>query len=697
MDLIYADVVNGMAIDRGVLSNYTFDLSFGADENDFQLVIPMSGTRLNEDQIVYIPGTEYGGIIDSIKVDTAEQMLTYTGRTWHGILENKILYPEPGDDYFYVCGEANAVLGQLLERMNIVPGNLNELYVHPDNSIITASEEDSGIYVEGKITSESGNYAHGYSFIRDLLYTSDAKPVIIDGILSAKNLMDYSNSDDFLEGTDQFQAQHNYNALNRLHCLGAGELRNRYTIDLYLTENGVLLPYSRENPIQDSDYYTDINALASSTNPEDVANFAEISQNMVTGSKEIADIYDYPNAQLTYHYVPQTSKPSDWEADFTPEITDVTSKDKRYGFQKYFYQDDEEAAFKEIEKPDIDYNYNLQYAKPKDWESDFANYYRSNANGYEKVASVTAYDPVGTMPGDWYTGGYSNYYKLSGSSYTKVTLVSGLVHLDNEPEDWQTSWGNYCYADGSKVEGVHHPDQITEIKKPTAPKDWATEYSKYYIWDGLNYVKVQGKSVIKYKKLKSKPSDWNTSYTKYFIKVKGEWVHVTKKSQWDKDKVRQQYTKTVAPDYNAKTTYYLIAKVPDTAPAFPGGQYYTGGKVVPTWGDFTVYKKRTIPTWTENTFYTKEPYQPIPAWNNTICTQYEDHYQALVEGALKKIEDNVITNELSIKLDELTTYDINDRVGASDEVTGIGAVERIIQKVVRIQRGIVSFDYSTGK
>jgi hypothetical protein len=42
-------------------------------------------------------------------------------------------------------------------------------------------------------------------------------------------------------------------------------------------------------------------------------------------------------------------------------------------------------------------------------------------------------------------------------------------------------------------------------------------------------------------------------------------------------------------------------------------------------------------------------------------------------------------------------YDINDRVGASDEVTGLGAVERIVQKVVKIQRGIVSFDYNTGK
>mgnify|MGYP007115363764 CR=1 FL=1 len=57
----------------------------------------------------------------------------------------------------------------------------------------------------------------------------------------------------------------------------------------------------------------------------------------------------------------------------------------------------------------------------------------------------------------------------------------------------------------------------------------------------------------------------------------------------------------------------------------------------------------------------------------------------------------MIKDELEIKLDETTVYDINDRVGASDEVTGIGAVERIIQKVVKIERGVVSYKYNTGK
>ena len=126
--------------------------------------------------------------------------------------------------------------------MNIIPGENNQLYVAPEFPFMSVSEEDSGIDIEMRVSSESGNYAHGYTFIRDMLYANDAKLQIIDGVLSAVPLVDYSNDDDFLEGTDQFKAKRNYNSLNRLHCMGSGNLSQRHTIDLYLDENGGLLP-----------------------------------------------------------------------------------------------------------------------------------------------------------------------------------------------------------------------------------------------------------------------------------------------------------------------------------------------------------------------------------------------------------------------------------------------------------------------
>lgn len=703
MDLIYADVVNGTIKDIGIMNTYSFDFSYGEKENDFQLKIPMLATELHEDMVVYINDTEFGGIIDAIEVDTENRMMIYTGRTWQGILENKVLYPLPGYDYMYVNGEANQVMGQLLERMNILPGDENELIVPPTESFIKASEEDSGIMIEGRITSESGNYAHGYTFIRNLLYENDAKPIIKNGVLSVVPLIDYSNDDDFLEGTDQFRAKRNYNSLNRLHCMGSGNLADRYTIDLYLDINGGLLPYCRENPVQDSDYYTDLKALSESTDPEDIENYKTITDNMVTGLGEIADIYDYPSIQNTFHHVLLTEEPDDWRTDLTPSYE---LKDKEWGFQKYFQTATKETGMSEyvqVSKPDLADAFILQLAMPADWMGNFKNYYTSGANGFEPVQEVEQYVPQMTQPADWYAGGYANYYQLVSGSYRQVEQVPGLVPLPSPPGDWATNWSAYANADGSRVQGVVPEPQYFRLD--SQPPEWNDKYMNFYTTDGTTYSPVSGDQK-KYKELTTvQPSDWKRSYKNYYKKSGSKWVHVSgsKAPQWKQNTYYIEKTKQVAPPFRAKKpadrkTYYYKVQDPEHAPDFVANRYYSNGYVIPTWGTITVYRLQTVPTWTTNTYYTMEKYQPIPQWiPETFFIRYEDHYEALIEAAKKKLESYQKKDELSIKLDERREYDINDRIGASDEVTGIGAIERITQKIVKIERGIISFKYSTGK
>lgn len=699
MDLIYADVVEGTIVDRGVLNNYSFDMSFGEKENDFQLRAPLEGTRLEPDQIIYISGTEYGGVIDSVEVDTTNLMMIYSGRTWHGILENKILYPLKGVDYMYLQGDANEVLAYLLERMNLIPGDANELYVKPENALLSVSEEDSGIDINIRVSSESGNYAHGYTFIRDMLYQNDAKLQIIDGVLSAVPLVDYSNDDDFLEGTDQFTAKRNYNSLNRLHCMGQGNLANRYTIDLYLDDNGGLLPYARENPIQDSDYYTDISALAESTDPEDIANFNKITAYMVTGVNEISDIYDYPSIQSTFHYVEMKARPNDWELDLTPS---APLADKHWGFEQYFQMKEEVSEgdeYENVPKPEISERFDLQYSKPSDWESNFGNYYQQGASGMVNVPETESYSVVSTMPSDWYSGGYANYYKYDSGSYSPVDKVPGLVLLTSPPGNWNTNPTAYCYADGTPVEWVKSEPTYTRLDKQ--PGNWGSNYGDYYQTDGVNYSNVSGVTkTAKHDILTTqKPTDWASSYKNYWYKSGKKWVHPSGKKApaWKANKFYMDRNYTVAPGFK-KNLYYSKYQPPDAAPAWAANTFYTNGEVVPTWGSFTVYKKSTVPTWQTNRYFTAVQYQPIPIFaSNTYFKQYEDHYEALVEAAKNKIAEYMSKDDLSIKLNDSRIYDINDRVGASDEVTGLGAVERIVQKVVKIQRGIVSFDYNTGK
>lgn len=698
MDLIYADVEKGIIIDRGVLNTYTYDCSFGEKENNFELRVPMGAHELSEDQVVYVNGTEYGGVIDAIEVDTENQMMIYTGRTWHGILENKILYPQPGYNYFYVNGDANEVLRELLERMNIIPGDLNELYVKPENAFMSVAAHNAGYDVDARVASESGNYAHGYTFIRDLLYQFDLKPKIVNGVIEAVPNVDYSSDDDFLEGTDQFKAKRNYNSINRLHCMGSGNLADRYVIDLYLDENGGLLPYARENPVQDSDYYTDIAALAESTNEEDIANFAILSAHMVTGINEMSDIYDYPSIGSTYHYVLLETVPEDWSKDLTPS-NDLDEKE--WGFEQYFSQTlkNDTVEYKNLEKPALDYRYDLQLSMPEDWSSNFADYYVSNSEGYKSVDSVELYDVQSTEPPQWDKGAYLNYFKLENGSYVTISQVPGLIRLDNIPPDWTTNWSGYCNQDGSKVQSVVPQPTYELLKSKTAPSDWSRNYSSYYTSDGINFNPV-GPDTQKVKELTTyQPSDWKKNYKNYFTKKGTKYYTVNTKTapKWKANTYYMEVTKNKVPKYK-KNTYYVKHQDPEHAPTFVPGAYYSSGYVIPAFSAQTVYKKRTYPTWQTNTYYTAVQYQPIPEFiTGAYFKQYEDHFEALIEAAKKKLEEYMKKDELEITLDEKRVYDINDRIGASDEVTGIGASERITQKIIKIERGIVTYKYNTGK
>lgn len=93
MDLIYT---NPDREDLGVLFDYEFDLAFGSSENNFECKVQMDNHCMEPGSFLYIEGTEYGGIVDSVAVDTENKTVTYSGRTWHGILAGNVI--EPGKE-----------------------------------------------------------------------------------------------------------------------------------------------------------------------------------------------------------------------------------------------------------------------------------------------------------------------------------------------------------------------------------------------------------------------------------------------------------------------------------------------------------------------------------------------------------------------------------------------------------------------
>jgi len=223
MDLIY---MNSSKEDVGVLLDYELDMAFGKDENNFECKLQANAHCCEAGYFLYMEGTEYGGIVDGIRNDTANSEVTYSGRTWHGILNSKVIQPDSGKAYLTVSGEANAVIGALLERMTLT-------------SLFQASTEVSGLTISSY---QMPRYIAGYDGISKMLDTVGAKlKFTFSGgmvILSAVPKYNYANDEEFDSDLVDFKIQKNYKTVNHLICLGSGELENRMVIHLYADASG---------------------------------------------------------------------------------------------------------------------------------------------------------------------------------------------------------------------------------------------------------------------------------------------------------------------------------------------------------------------------------------------------------------------------------------------------------------------------
>lgn len=111
-------VTDASHVDQASLEDFTLDAAWGADENDFELTVDR---LIDAGSYVYFDGSECGGIVDALKdnLKRGESTLTYSGRTWHGMLADKILEPDKGKDYLTVSGTASSVIGSLISRVGL--------------------------------------------------------------------------------------------------------------------------------------------------------------------------------------------------------------------------------------------------------------------------------------------------------------------------------------------------------------------------------------------------------------------------------------------------------------------------------------------------------------------------------------------------------------------------------------------------
>lgn len=237
MDLMFT---NAQRVDQGVLSAYALDLSFGEDENDFELTLGADEPVLEFGAFVYMEGTEYGGIVDGKKTSTNGESITYMGRTWHGMLNSKVIEPDAGEKYLIVSGDANRILDLMIRRLG-----LRDLFSVPDNNAkINISKY------------QFARYCKGYDGINALLAANGAKLVVAwenrSIRLSAVPIVDYTDAPIDGDVATLTVEQHG-KKVNHLVCLGKGQLTNREVIHLYANQFGQIV---------DTPYYTGIDEIA---------------------------------------------------------------------------------------------------------------------------------------------------------------------------------------------------------------------------------------------------------------------------------------------------------------------------------------------------------------------------------------------------------------------------------------------------
>ena len=258
------------------------DVDIG-DTNDFELVLPKEYAEkygIKKGFYFYVPGTEYGGIIEDIQSVTSSEDITYMGYTWRGYLDQFIIQPPTGQAYLTISGDANAVLAQVLTS-----GTGLMFYV-PD----TSSGIKIGTYQFRYETGLQGlsNMLAKYNARLDIKAVSGGTGEPFSVVVRAVKVQNYSeeleyNGDDNINVSTRDYSR----GINHLICLGQGELTARTVIHLYAQLDG---------SISQKKYYTGTNER---TAVYDYSSVTDTDELIKGGTDRLKELMNYKSAEMT--------------------------------------------------------------------------------------------------------------------------------------------------------------------------------------------------------------------------------------------------------------------------------------------------------------------------------------------------------------------------------------------------------------
>lgn len=223
MDMILA-TPDGQEI---CIVDYDVDIDLG-DTNDFQVTASYASwnPEIKIGDLIYIPGTEFGGIIKNISSATNTGNIYLKGYTWRGYLSKRVIRPPTGSDYYIATGELNNIIRSLVT----IPG-----FVVPTISTGITVNYQFERYCSVLDGIEKMLRTVGYRLDIQYLQTETGGFVQVQAVKAGL----YGESIEYSQDSMiDFQSEDNQMGVNHLICLGTGELKDRLVVDLYADRAG---------------------------------------------------------------------------------------------------------------------------------------------------------------------------------------------------------------------------------------------------------------------------------------------------------------------------------------------------------------------------------------------------------------------------------------------------------------------------
>lgn len=551
MDLIRSINQDNSWIDIGYVADYELDSAWGNDENDFELRVPISSCILDTNEMIRIEEEsdvngeavplQIGGIIDVVEIDTESNDVNYSGRTWQGLLNSRIIPTASKKDSYTLGSGSNVVDASVI---------INDLITVLRLEYYFSSTSIAGIDVEPY---ECDRFARGYDILLSFCELNGLKPMfrMLNGkvqieVIEAEGFSDVEMFDDEIK----FTLKRNLNPVNHV-VIGDKENLDSPIMNLYTDENGNVYQYTKKTPAYKDAHY--------------IKSLEEFPMGDNTRS-----MFIQKEADETEKYEPLTSCPKDWSKGgkyYTIETDDET------GEESYVIVDLIEE-YKSVPDDDVT---DAQYAKY------YSNYFKrsKNSDGEYKFTQlkgteeITSYSKLTKQPSSWKKN-YKNYYiKRNDGVETTYSSAPGVTKTyykphSRRPSDWRENYKAYYYV----------TEQVYE-KLESQPSDWSTNYQKYYILTKKKYVHVP-----KTKKGTAPQFSGSRRYYKLVKRKAFKRIDSDKIPKWKSGKFYTQYTKTKAPKFELNKYYKgnkkIVAparpgtlwKLVEYAPAFVKGRYY---------------------------------------------------------------------------------------------------------------------------